>query len=102
MRTSKEMAGEVWRRVEIAERGEDAKRRKMLSITAAAACLAVVIGLSFAMPYFPAGGTAAGTGRYSATLFAQGTAGGYVLVGVLAFMLGAGTALLCVKLWRKK
>jgi hypothetical protein len=102
MRTSKEMATEVWRRVDENERREKDTKRKIYSVIAVAACLAAVIGLSLAMPYFPVGDAAADSGQYTASLFSGGTAGGYVLVAVIAFALGAGVSLFCVKMLKRK
>ena len=102
MRTSKEMADEVWRRIDAAERSEAAKKSRIYSILAVAACLAVVIGLSIAMPSFPAEETAVVGTPNTATLFSGGAVGGNVLVGVIAFMLGAFAAIFCMKIRRKK
>ena len=102
MRTSKEMADEVWRRVDAAERSDAVKRSRIYSILAVAACLAVVVALSIAVPSFPAEETAAVNTSGTATLFSGGAVGGYVLVGVIAFMLGAFAAILCMKIRRKK
>ena len=102
MRTSEEMADEVWRRVDAVERYGQVKKSKIYSIAIMAACLAVVIGLSIAVPSVPAEDTAAMEMGGAATLFSGGAAGGYVLTGVIAFMLGVFAALFCVKMQRRK
>ena len=101
MRTSKKMADEVWRRVDEAERSGKARKRRVYSVIAVAACLAAVVGLSLAVPGLPAG-DAANNSQYTAALFSGGTTGGYVLVGAFAFMAGAVATLVCVKLRGKK
>ena len=102
MRTSKEMADEAWRRIDAAERSNEVKRSRIYSILAVAVCLAVVITLSIAVPSFPVEETAAMNNSDTATLFSGGAVGGYVLVGVIAFMLGVFAALFCVKTRRNK
>ena len=102
MRTSKKMADEVWRRVDEGERRGKAIKSKVYSVIAVAACLVAVIGLSFAMPYFPAGDAVADNSQYTAALFSGGTTGGYVLVSAFAFIAGAVATLVCVKLRGKK
>ena len=69
----------------------------------AAASLAAIIALAFAMPAldgFAAVAGAAGAG----SIFVSGAAG-YIVIGVLAFALGAAVTLLCLKLrayWRSE
>ena len=102
MMTSKEMADEIWRRVDASSRSSAVKKSKVYSIVAVAVCLAVVIGLSVALPSFPVEDVAAVGTPGTATLFSGGAVGGYILVGVIAFMLGAFAAIFCVRIRRKK
>ena len=102
MRTSREMADEVWRRVDAAERIERAKKSKIYCVAIVAACFAVAIGLSVVVPSIPANDAATLESTAAATLFSGGAAGGYVLTGVVAFMLGAFAALFCVKMRNRK
>ena len=100
--TPKEMADEVWRRVDASENSMREKRRKIYSIVTVAACLAVVIGLAIIVPSIPAEDAATIENTATGTLFSGSAVGGYVLVGVIAFMLGVIATLFCVKMRRKK
>ena len=69
-------------------------------VSAAAACLVLLIGVSLAMP-----GIAASiqTGNYSgfetaASIFHSGAALGYIVIGLLAFLLGVCVTVLCFRL----
>ena len=69
-------------------------------LSAVAACLALLIGASLAMP-----GIAASiqTGDYSgfetaASIFHGGAALGYIVIGLLAFLLGVCVTVLCFRL----
>ena len=84
------------------ERVAETKRRiaKITMISAVAACLALLIGASLAMP-----GIAANiqTGNYSgfetaASIFHGGAALGYIVIGLLAFLLGVCVTVLCFRL----
>ena len=100
MRRHEERVAETKRRIAKIERE---KRRQCNTITmasAAAACLALLIGVSLAMP-----GIAANiqTGDYSgfetaASIFHGGAALGYIVIGLLAFLLGVCVTVLCFRL----
>ena len=69
-------------------------------ISAVAACFALLIGASYAMP-----GIAASiqTGNYSgfetsASMYGGGAALGYIVIGLLAFLLGVCVTVLCFRL----
>jgi len=90
MRSNKEMAEEVLRRVEVINRRKAVKKRKIYSALAAVACLALMGGLSFAISSIETAPIAPGAeGMYSAVMFADGGLGGYVLIGVIGLALGA-------------
>ena len=100
MRSHEERVAETKRRI---AKIELEKRRRHNTITIAssvAACLALLIGASFAMP-----GIAAHiqTGNYSgfetaASIFHSGAALGYIVIGLLAFLLGVCVTVLCFRL----
>ena len=69
-----------------------------LSIRRAAACLAAILGLALAMPSVTARFSGADYyGGMTASLF-TGESLGYLLVGLLAFVLSVCVTVLCVRL----
>ena len=100
MRSHEERVAEAKRRIAKIEREKRLRRDKITMISAAAACLALLIGASFAMP-----GIAANiqTGNYSgfetaASMYGGGAALGYIVIGLLAFLLGVCVTVLCFQL----
>ena len=100
MRSHEERVAETKRRIAKIEREKRLRRDKFTMISAAAACLALLIGASLAMP-----GIAANiqTGDYSgfetaASIFHGGAALGYIVIGLLAFLLGVCVTVLCFRL----
>ena len=100
MRRHEERVAETKRRIAKIEREKRLRRDKFTMISAAAACLALLIGASLAMP-----GIAANiqTGNYSgfetaASIFHGGAALGYIVIGLLAFLLGVCVTVLCFRL----
>ena len=100
MRNPEERVAETKRRIAKIEREKRLRRDKITMISAAAACLALLIGASFAMP-----GIAANiqTGNYSgfetaASMYGGGAALGYIVIGLLAFLLGVCVTVLCFRL----
>ena len=100
MRSHEERVVETKRRIAKIEREKRLRRDKFTMISAAAACLALLIGVSLAMP-----GIAANiqTGDYSgfetaASIFHGGAALGYIVIGLLAFLLGVCVTVLCFRI----
>ena len=100
MRSLEERVAETKRRIAKMEREKRRRRDKITMISAAAACLALLIGASLAMP-----GIAASiqTGDYSgfetaASMYGGGAALGYIVIGLLAFLLGVCVTVLCFRL----
>ena len=99
MRSHEERVAETKRRIAKIERAK--RRRNTITIASSvAACLALLIGASFAMP-----GIAANiqTVDYSgfetaASIFHSGAALGYIVIGLLAFLLGICVTVLCFRL----
>ena len=99
MRSHEERVAEAKRRIAKIER-EKRRRNTITMASAVAACLALLIGASLAMP-----GIAANiqTGNYSgfetaASIFHSGAALGYIVIGLLAFLLGVCVTVLCFRL----
>ena len=100
MRSHEERVAETKRRITKIEREKRRRRDTITIASAVAACLALLIGASLAMP-----GIAASiqTGDYSgfettASIFHGGAALGYIAIGLLAFLLGVCVTVLCFRL----
>ena len=100
MRSHEERVAETKRRIAKIEREKRRRRDTITIASAVAACLALLIGASLAMP-----GIAASiqTGDYSgfetaASIFHGGAALGYIVIGLLAFLLGVCVTVLCFQL----
>ena len=100
MRSHEERVTETKRRIAKIERENRLRRNTIAMASAVAACLALLIGASLAMP-----GIAANirTGAYSgfetaASIYGGGAALGYIVIGLLAFLLGVCVTVLCFRL----
>ena len=99
MRSHEERVAETKRRIAKMEREKQRRRNTITMASAVAACLALLIGASLAMP-----GIAARiqTGDYSgfetAASMYGGGALGYIVIGLLAFLLGVCVTVLCFRL----
>ena len=100
MRSHEERVTETKRRIAKIEREKRLRRNTVTMASAVAACLALLIGASLAMP-----GIAASiqTGDYSgfetaASIFHGGAALGYIIIGLLAFLLGVCVTVLCFRI----
>ena len=102
MRSHEERVAETKRRIAARQREKRRRRNTITMASAVAACLALLVGASLAMP-----GIAANlqTGDYSgfetaASIFHGGAALGYIVIGLLAFLLGVCVTILCFRLRR--
>ena len=100
MRSHEERVAETKRRIAARQQEKRLRRNAITMASAVAACLALLIGASLAMP-----GIAASiqTGDYSgfetaASIFHGGAALGYIVIGLLAFLLGVCVTVLCFRL----
>ena len=100
MRSLEERVAETKRRIAARQREKRRRRNTITMVSAVAACLALLIGASLAMP-----GIAANiqTGNYSgfetaASMYGGGAALGYIVIGLLAFLLGVCVTVLCFRL----
>ena len=100
MRSHEERVAETKRRIAARQREKRLRRNTITMASAVAACLALLIGASLAMP-----GIAANiqTGDYAgfetaASIFHGGAALGYIVIGLLAFLLGVCVTVLCFRL----
>ena len=100
MRSHEERVAETKRRIAKIEQEKRLRRNMVTMASAVAACLALLIGASLAMP-----GIAARiqTGDYSsfettASMYGGSAALGYIVIGLLAFLLGVCVTVLCFRL----
>ena len=100
MRSHEERVAETKRRIAKIEREKQLRRNTVTMASAVAACLALLIGASLAMPGIAASIRA---GDYSgfetaASIFHGCAALGYIVIGLLAFLLGVCVTVLCFRL----
>ena len=100
MRSLEERVAETKRRIAARQREKRLRRNTITMASTVAACLALLIGASLAMP-----GIAARIqiGDYSgfetaASIFHSGAALGYIVIGLLAFLLGVCVTVLCFRI----
>ena len=100
MRSHEERVVETKRRIAKIERAKRLRRDKITMISAVAACLALLIGASLAMPGIAAKIQAGDYSGFetSASMYGGGTALGYIVIGLLAFLLGVCVTVLCFRL----
>ena len=100
MRSHEERVAETKRRIEKIEREKRLRRNTVTMASTVVACLALLIGASLAMPGIA---ESIQTGDYSgfetaASIFHGGAALGYIVIGLLAFLLGVCVTVLCFRL----
>ena len=99
MRSHEERVAEAKRRIAKIERAKRLRRNTITMASAVAACLVLLIGASLAMPGIAA---RTQTGDYSgfetAASMYGGGALGYIVIGLLAFLLGVCVTVLCFRL----
>ncbi len=104
MRSSEERIAAVKRRAAQLERRKTRLRSRMLAVASAAACLALIIGLAAAMPGITADIDAQNYAGFetAATMLGSGGALGYLVMALLAFLLGVCVTILCFRLRRRE
>ena len=100
MRSHEARVLEVKRRIAAREREKRLRRSKIAMASAVAACIALIVGASIAMPDIAA---RVRQGDYSgfetaASMYGGGAALGYIVIGFLAFLLGVCVTVLCFRL----
>ena len=100
MLKNEERIAEVKRRIGEKDRQQRLRHRRIVSAFCIAACLAVIVGVSFVMPGIVGQitpGTSSGF-ETAATILGGGTALGYMVIGLLAFILGVCVTILCFRI----
>ena len=100
MHSHEERVVETKRRIAAMKRKKRLRRNTVTMASAVAACLVLLIGASLAMPGIA---ERIQTGDYSgfetaASIFHGGAALGYIVIGLLAFLLGVCVTVLCFRL----
>ena len=100
MRSHEERVAETKRRIAKIEREKRLRRDKITMVSAAAACLVLLIGASLAMPGSAARAQAGDYAGFetAASMYGGGAALGYIVIGLLAFLLGVCVTILCFRL----
>ena len=80
-------------------KNKKSRRKYVIKCAAAcAACLAVAVAVSFMVASLPADGTGLMPGGAAASIFADHSALGYVIVAVLSLCLGAFVTVFCYRM----
>lgn len=100
MHSTSERVDAIEKRTNQIKQQQHGRRDSLTAVVAAAACLALIVGIGLILPGLMAhhSMTAAGSAGAAAGVFAVSGAAGYVLIGVLAFALGCGVTILCYRL----
>lgn len=99
MLSHEERIAEVKRRTAEKERQKRLRRRWIAAVSGVAACLAVIVGVSLSMPGIVEQiepGTFSGF-ETAATMLGGSAALGYIVIGLLAFVLGVCVTILCFR-----
>ena len=100
MRSPEERITEVKWRIAKKERQKRLRRYRVAAVSAVAACLAVIVGVSLSMPGIlnrMEPGTSFGF-ETAATILGGNAALGYIVIGLLAFVLGVCVTILCFRI----
>ena len=100
MRSHEERVAETKRRIAARQRREQRRRSTITTLSAAAACLVLIVGVSFAMPGMVAGVRPSDFAGYetAASMYGGGAALGYIVLGLLSFLLGVCVTVLCFRI----
>lgn len=103
MRTNEERAGLVHKRAAEIKRERQKKKQRALDMSFIAACLILVVGIGSFMPGLAAGipGGEVHHASGAASLVGSHAALGYILMGLMAFLLGVFVTVLLYRLHRR-
>lgn len=104
MRTDKERIAAMHKRAAELEREKRGRTVRLIQAASVALCVLFLAGISLAMPKLAAvsGSDAAAQGM-RASIFSENSALGYIVIGILAFLLGVCVTIFCFQLrkWQK-
>lgn len=100
MRSHEERIAETKRRIAARERTQRIRRNRCIMVATTVACLALLVVASLAMPGIT---MRIPTGNYAgfemaASMYSESAALGYIIIGLLAFLLGVCVTILCFRL----
>ena len=100
MRSHEERFAETKRRIAARQRREQRRRSTITTLSAAAACLVLILVLSLFMPGIAGQLRPGGYSDYEmvASMFGENGALGYIIIGLLAFLLGVCVTILCFRI----
>ena len=100
MRSHEERVAETKRRIAKMEREKRLRRNTITMASAVAACLVLLIGASLAMPGIAANIQTGDDSGFetAASMYGGGAALGYIVIGLLAFLLGVCVTVLCFRI----
>ena len=100
MRSLEERVAETKRRIAKIERVKRRRRNTITIASSVAACLVLLVGASFAMPGIAASIQAGDYADFetAASMYGGGAALGYIVIGLLAFLLGVCVTVLCFRI----
>lgn len=100
MRSNEERVVEVKRRIAEKERQKKLRRSRIAAVSAVAACLVLIVVLSLFMPGIAGQLRPGGYSDYEmvASMFGENGALGYIIIGLLAFLLGVCVTILCFRI----
>ena len=103
MRTNEERAGLVHKRTAEIKRERQKKKQRALDMVCIGACLILVVGIGSSMPGWATGitGGEAHHASGAASLVGSHAALGYILMGLMAFLLGVCVTVLLYRLRRR-
>ena len=100
MLSHEQRIAEVRQRVLKIEGRRRVRRARLITAGSGLLCLSLILGMSFAMPvaaertaYYGSGGFEA-----AASMFAAGSVRGYILIALVAFLLGVCFTVLCFRI----
>ena len=104
MRTSEERARLIHQRTAEIRKEQQKKRQHLVDAACMAACLLLVIGIGVCMPGLMAGTAADSVAHASGTASLIGSHGalGYIIMGLLSFLLGVSVTVLLYRLRKRK
>lgn len=100
MRSHEERITEVKHRIAEKERQKRLRRGWIAAVSSVAAALALIVGMSLAMPGMVSqteSGMSSGF-ETTATMLGGSSAPGYIVIGLLAFVLGVCVTVLCFRI----
>ena len=101
--STEEITREILQRAEQLDVSDAQRKNRLYTLLSVVASLLFIIGFAIIIPLFVSNELLLETAQHqTATIFASSQIGGYVLVGVIAFAVGAAVTLFCVKRFGRK